>query len=74
MNSDAVAKFSARNAVDVMCTKPARFPKATFDVCGKLTFDGAVTANNNDAKLQHGTGCRGQAGGLGIDNCEPNVR
>jgi hypothetical protein len=36
-----------------MGTKPAWFPKATFDVCGVLTLDRAVAAHHNDAELQH---------------------
>jgi hypothetical protein len=53
MESDALAKLSARNAVDVMSAKSAWLPIATFDVCRELTFDGAITAHHNDAELQH---------------------
>jgi len=36
-----------------MCAKPAWFPEAPIDVRGKLTFNGAVTAHDDNAKLQH---------------------
>lgn len=52
MESDALAKFSARDAVDVMSAKSARLPIATFDVRRELAFDGAVSAHDNDAELQ----------------------
>lgn len=73
MDSDTRAQLSARDAVNMMSAKPAWSPKATFDVCRELTFYGAVTAHYNNSKLQHGTCCRGQAGGLSINNCKPHV-
>lgn len=53
MDSDAIAKISTRDAVDVMSTKPAWSPIVPFDVRRELILDGAVAAHHNDAELQH---------------------
>jgi hypothetical protein len=53
MNRYALAQLSAGDAMNVMCAKPAWFPKSTFDVGRELAFNGAVSAHDDNAKLQH---------------------
>jgi hypothetical protein len=53
MKRYALAQLSAGNTMNVMGAKPAWFPKATFDVGRELAFDGAVSAHDNNAKLQY---------------------
>ncbi len=54
--------------MNVMRTKASRFPESPFDVCRKLVFDDAVTANDDDAELQNCAGIGGEAGCFGVDN------